>query len=103
MKYGPKWNSKRCTVHHRIYRHLDFYLNLALKDTYDLLDIEQIRTLLKDKTGFFLNRETIKNYNKRYREKCGMGPLCQYGDLYKLNRCLHEIKQIRPPRGYKMN
>lgn len=89
------------TLHTRVYDHLDYYLKKSLENAEDFLSLNEIRKLLKEETGFLFHPETLRKYNKQYTEKHGMGPLCQFVDMYKLNRCLYDLKEIKPPKIYK--
>lgn len=89
------------TEYSRVYRRIDYYLPKALANVDGLLTIEEIRKLLADEVGVYFHPETIRKYNQRYAKRYGMGPLCQFGDRYKLNHCLYELKEIKPPRKRK--
>jgi hypothetical protein len=87
--------------HRRIYHHLDYFLYKALADSDGFLTMNEIRKLLEEETGFLFHPATLKKYNIRYAEENGMGPLCRFGDKYKLNRCLYGLKELKAPKIYK--
>jgi len=88
------------TLHTRVYNHLDYFLKESLENADGFLTLNEIRKLLKEKTGFLFHPETLRKYNRRYAEKYGMGPLCQFGEKFKLNHCLYELKEIKPNKIY---
>jgi len=87
--------------HSRVYRHLDYFIKKSLENVDGFLSMDEIRQLLKEETDFLFHPETLRKYNRKYAEEHGMGLLCQFGDRYKLNRCLYELKGVKPPREYK--
>jgi uncharacterized protein YfbU (UPF0304 family) len=93
---GKKWKRQ----HKRVYRHLDYFLRLALdKTTAETLTDDEVQQMILEETGFKIHRRTIRKYFKRLEEDVGETPL-HLVEAYRINREYFEHNQANPPRIY---
>lgn len=92
-----RWQ-KKSTQHMRIYRHLDYFIEQAIKGRGKaLFNLQQIREILFEETGFRFQVGTLKKYLKKCIEKYGESPL---DELYRLNPNYYTKRKVKPPRNY---
>ena len=94
---GKKWKRQ----HKQVYRHLDYYLGLALEksDAKTLTD-DEVQQMILEESGFRIQKGTIRRYMKRLEEELGETPL-EIVEFYSVNREYFKHNQPNPPKTYR--
>jgi len=80
-----------------VHRHIDYYIQRVVGSSDSVFNLDELRKLIAEETGFRFWKKTLRKYLRRCEEELGEAPL---QELYRLNPEYFQKFKVKAPNPY---